>query len=497
MRPLSGAIALAVFVACCWRAATQALTHDEALTWQLYVAGPFAAVVLHYDANHHVLHTLLCRASAAAFGDGELALRVPALLAAAVYLLVARRLTVGQRADARGLLAFGLLAANPFVLDYFALARGYGLALAAFFASFDRWLALLASAQRGTPRYRIAFALGALHAATLFANLAFAVPVAALAGTGLVALCLASRTAPGQVRVRSVVWRMALPAGAVALVLAVPLLHARMHHFYFGMPTLFESARTLVAASLDHRGALAQEGRVLSWATAAALASALLLGAGAVVVMLALRRRTASAQEWIFLLATSNVLLSALMWGVLHAVTGVPWPRERTGLALAPCFLLGAALGTDLLARRRRALAAFPTALLAGVLACFLVQPALAPSSLGAYRTWRGDTGAARVHAALCRLAAGRQEPVPVFVANFLAASLTYYELRHRCTPPLILHGNPEPGVRYAAVVVNPTFIPVGEDDGDAVCTVPGLGPVRGRIEYADPGSGVVVLVPK
>ena len=113
-----------------WRAATQPVTHDEAMTWRDYVAGPWSDFFGRYEANHHVLHTLLCRISVGLFGSSELALRVGGLAAGLLYLVAVRALCRRLfAAPALALTMQALLSLNPFVLDYLSLARGYGLAL--------------------------------------------------------------------------------------------------------------------------------------------------------------------------------------------------------------------------------------------------------------------------------------------------------------------------------------------------------------------------------
>jgi hypothetical protein len=82
----------ALFTVCVYRAVTQSITHDEALTWELYLAGPASAIFHHFDANHHFLNTVLTRISAAVFGISELSLRLPALAGAALYFAAVERL---------------------------------------------------------------------------------------------------------------------------------------------------------------------------------------------------------------------------------------------------------------------------------------------------------------------------------------------------------------------------------------------------------------------
>lgn len=108
------------------RAYGLSLTHDEALTYQV-VKGEGWSVA--QTANHHVLNTKLMIVSASLFGTGELALRLPNLLGHALYLIFGMLLLKRLRNPGILLAAFVLFHCNPFILDFFSLARGYGLAL--------------------------------------------------------------------------------------------------------------------------------------------------------------------------------------------------------------------------------------------------------------------------------------------------------------------------------------------------------------------------------
>ncbi|SRR6266851_9145065 len=58
----------ALWALCAYRAITQSIVHDEALTYQLYLAGPAARIFDSFDANHHFLNTLLMKLSVSLFG---------------------------------------------------------------------------------------------------------------------------------------------------------------------------------------------------------------------------------------------------------------------------------------------------------------------------------------------------------------------------------------------------------------------------------------------
>ena len=67
-RVLTIVLLAGVFATNVYRAATQSIAHDEALTYHLFVAAPWQFVFNAYDANHHVLHTILCKVSVKLFG---------------------------------------------------------------------------------------------------------------------------------------------------------------------------------------------------------------------------------------------------------------------------------------------------------------------------------------------------------------------------------------------------------------------------------------------
>ena len=61
----------AVWAVCLYRAVTQSIVHDEALTYGIYINAPFSQIFQFFDANHHFLNTLLMKLSVAIFGISE------------------------------------------------------------------------------------------------------------------------------------------------------------------------------------------------------------------------------------------------------------------------------------------------------------------------------------------------------------------------------------------------------------------------------------------
>lgn len=124
---LVAAAAAAYLVA---RAAYVPLTYDEASSYHRYIANERAALFDFASATNHLLNSVLTRLSHAAFGAAPWALRLPNVLAGCGFLACAVAFAMRMRNAVIGAAGAVLLATNPYLLDYFSLSRGYGLAIA-------------------------------------------------------------------------------------------------------------------------------------------------------------------------------------------------------------------------------------------------------------------------------------------------------------------------------------------------------------------------------
>lgn len=127
------------------RAVRLSFTHDESNTFDLLEGN------LHWKtlAAHHPLNTLLMRGMREWFGPTEASLRFPNVVAHALYLVTGLLLLRKTRHPAAMALGFAICNLNPFLLDFFGLARGYGLALGLSMAAL--WLLALARERAGLP----------------------------------------------------------------------------------------------------------------------------------------------------------------------------------------------------------------------------------------------------------------------------------------------------------------------------------------------------------
>ncbi len=311
-----------LFGAAVYRAATLSITVDEAYTYTQFVSRPIPAVLAEYDANNHILYTLLAKLTTVIFGTGDMALRLPALGGAALFLAALHRL-LRQLAGATVWLPLGmvLIGANTYVADLLPLARGYGLALGLFTLGLSMLL------DEGALRPGMAgLALGLAVAA----NLTFLFPVVGL----LAGLSWLDRRAGLSAGLAAL--------GIAALLLAAPLWNAGREHFYFGADTWVNSAGSLMGGSLTHdwseRGGPVPAGSAI---LAVVLASTVAAG-------WMLRARSRSL--W---LVGCSIAMSFLLLAAGHAVAGLPYPYGRTGIY----WLLLCGAGLVALASRFRAAA--------------------------------------------------------------------------------------------------------------------------------------------
>ena len=180
---LSALLLAFLFATNIYRAATQSITIDEALTYHEQAQGSTDTSPFNNNLN-----AWLCNLSTRLFGVSELAMRLPSLLGGALYFVSLFRLCLLLFGDSPWLLlAVALNSWNPFLLDYLSAARGYGMGIAfwtlgAFYAV--RYLDIGSGDKREfTLLLKMAIALGLAvtsHVTEMFGAVALAASLAAL-----------------------------------------------------------------------------------------------------------------------------------------------------------------------------------------------------------------------------------------------------------------------------------------------------------------------------
>jgi hypothetical protein len=331
------ALAFARSAFCAWRAVHQSITIDEAYTFNRFLNGSWWNIYLPYDANNHVLYSILAKLSVQLFGLSEFSLRLPSVISGFFLILGAYRvLALAKTSAAVRWIALAAISLHPLFLDFTIAARGYGLSLAlmvwAVYFSMRRFYLLC----------------GALLGLAVSANLTAAFPAAGL----IVAVALLEE---GSWKNRAnAIALIVAPAETVLVAICFGALRtAEMKHFYAGEPQFREAMWQTVLYSIHvaHRSGLFG-----NFAAVRLIEYFLLpLLAMLIVVSAAAGRQDRPAAGRQNLRYIPLVALAAAMAGLVsgHYAFGLNYPTDRMALHLLLLFGLAWAIAADVLPRLR------------------------------------------------------------------------------------------------------------------------------------------------
>ncbi|MBN2431612.1 MAG: hypothetical protein JXQ27_09060 [Acidobacteria bacterium] len=330
------------------RAERVAFTHDEAHTYNTFMSQTYGSIYAQRPlatANNHILNTILMKTVYIWGKKDKLFLRLPNVLAFVVYfvfgaLLLSRLVSGGWR-----LAGMVFLTANAYLLEYFALARGYGLSLALLLMMLY-FLVLYVDTGR---LWFQAAALGCLLPGIL-ANLAL-IPL------GIITVMLslfahAPREQPPGWRERFTrPWQKFIPA-TTFLVVSLAVLYKPILNllkagacYYGGQHGFFtDTVLSLVRNSWPVAGN--------PWILGAILCGGGAVLLGAAVALVADRRRMDLPVRF-FRHVTLLSGLYAFWFIAQHVLLGSPYPINRTALPFVPLFMLMTILLLARTARRR------------------------------------------------------------------------------------------------------------------------------------------------
>ena len=371
-----------LFLANVYRAATQSLTIDEAFTYHLYLAKNLRAILTEYDANNHVLYTLLAKLSVGLFGTSEFAIRLPSVLGGLVYFYAVFRVCWFFFAD-RWLFVAGVaaLTLNPFVLDFLSAGRGYGLGLALWMLGL--WFLLDGRLERAGAAFGLAVA----------ANLTLVFPCAGL----ILAYAIWKKFT------WAIVDRLILPAVVAAfIVLVIPLANLKPGSFYAGSETLWRGVQTVVTMSLRHHMTVLPDLQIV------------LLHVLFPVILVCVAALAFRPQPHLAFVGGALVLTIVLLV-MAHYGVKLLYPELRTGLYLCPFFTLVYLLAV----RDRNAWWGLPLWLLLGV---YVFE-----WNTSHYAEWKFDAGTKRISELL-----RDRHPRRVGASWELEPALNYYRVRYR-----------------------------------------------------------------
>lgn len=122
-----------------YRCFTLSFTHDESFSFIHYVNSSVSDIISYnlnpIIANSHTLNTLSMKWLGGLFGNSEFVLRFHSFLAHIIYLIFTYLIL--KEFNSKFMLIFGflILNCNPYLLDFFSLARGYSLSISLMLSS--------------------------------------------------------------------------------------------------------------------------------------------------------------------------------------------------------------------------------------------------------------------------------------------------------------------------------------------------------------------------
>ncbi len=459
------------------RAVRVPLTCDEAFTGNVWIdRGPLAALTFDGPerANNHVLNSLLAAASQAVFGRTPFALRIPNLIAHAVFLVASWRLLSHVAGRGVALAGFALLNANPLLLELFGLARGYGLALGFVAPALLCGVRAFESAEIPV---REEAACYALLVCGVLAQLIVLDVFVAVAVTFIVFRVIRLTQTPGENRLRRAS-RESVPVIAASLCLlatAIPIIVLLRHSdaLYFGGTTglWYDTVGSVVRISLLG----------LSPSLVRATLAGVGIGLAALAALAAYKLFRPGVGGRVFLALVSILVILGATVQAQHVFLGAKFPENRIATVFMPLlvFAFAAACGATPPPLDRVAGSAFGAAGLLA-LALFARRANLSHSDL-----WWFDADNVRMLEDLDRLRVSRPgafHSVRLSVTDSLEPSLNWYRRTEEFSflAP-VSHGGPFEAADYTYVF--------GQEEAEVVR--------RGyRVLARYPGTGNVLLEP-
>lgn len=300
------------------------------------------------SSGNHVLYTLLSRFTTWLFGLNKLTLRIPAIVAAAIYITSALDISVLlTKSKVLRLSLFVAHVYNPFVMDYLVAARGYSLALAFLLAALTSLCVVI---RRSAPTH---FGLCAMASAcvglSFCASFPFALADAAVLGIFWI---WAVRKPFRWLDIAKISAAVSLPALAViSSICGWTLANWPRGQLYSGTNSIAESLIEIRLSCFDKLNPLLASSflvNVLSFLPAilpcTGTAVALLL-----IARLIVRRHNGDAITSTALFLFRVLTLTVVMHWFAFRAFGLLLPLRRTGVFVAPLTVLalGAALAAD------------------------------------------------------------------------------------------------------------------------------------------------------
>ncbi len=335
------------------------ISDDEYLTWREHVHRDIPTILtngnpdIFWAPNNHILNTLLVKLSLGIFGEHDWAFRLHILLAFVVCYYFLYKIISGFTASSWRTAAYlGIIFLNPYLLDFFSIARGYALSMAGWAAA----MYFLSNYHREPSLRNLGYTMFCLFLA-IWANFSafYFLPL-----FGLIFLYLLYQNRPDKILKK----HLALLAGSslvIAVVVLPPMLTAlKAGTLVWGTGSFFQDS---LVASVDyyqhfnhHLFRFRSFNKTWSKTEAITVILLLLWIALQLIVLLLPKRRETRAIYNMALFQGVGIVMIVLP---LHWFFDVAYPHHRTALLFTFPFLLCLVFAMETLTLRYRQVQVF------------------------------------------------------------------------------------------------------------------------------------------
>ena len=251
---LNGCLYISAIILLCYtgyRSFALSMTHDESNTYmwfnEISVWSCFFSKDCWPNANNHLLNTFLYQISIAIFGHHTWSIRLPNVLGHLLFLVYSIQLIkLYKPVLPIALASFFIINGNPYLLDFFSLARGYGLSVSMAMISIFYLLRFEQSKQINAVFVGFFFGMLAVMANFVAFNFWMGICVA----FSIMLLVLKLNDAISWKRLFSII---SIPLVGSAILIAALIKPIQFLEetgdFGFGMPTLISGLKTMVQNS--------------------------------------------------------------------------------------------------------------------------------------------------------------------------------------------------------------------------------------------------------
>ncbi|MCC6727671.1 MAG: hypothetical protein IT258_24405 [Saprospiraceae bacterium] len=333
------------------RAYLLSLTHDECGSFAIWTNYDIFSCRTNPDcwgtANLHWLYVLLMKMTVGLFGDSELAIRLPALFGHIIYLVFSIKLVnwvsrtlpkpvathIPHPSSLIPVFGFVLLNCNAYLLEFHALARGYGLAMSMMMMSLYYLARWVENGKLGP----LVGTLGGAFLAVMsnFTLLIYLACLLAVIGGGVVWAFVKKDENKGE-RAKWAAIVSAATVGLLAWLLANPIRILRERgEFEWGRETFYETYKSLIHCSLYGGKYLKQ----FNLEVFGGVFFLLLLATTALAVANFIKNPKAAMARY-YLAAVSLPSMAAIAAVAQHLILNTKYQVDRTAIMFIPLCAL-------------------------------------------------------------------------------------------------------------------------------------------------------------